>query len=67
MSDKNKGKGKRSKAELLNLLDKYKQGQISHDKYTGLLIKHNLLHPNPMGAFRNHRSERANADFNRID
>ena len=62
-----KGKGKLSKQELLNLLHKYHQGQRASDEYTGYLIKHNLLQPNPMEAFKNSRSERAYADFNRID
>ncbi len=51
------GKGKLSKAELLSLLDKYKKGQISHDRYMGILIKHNLHDPNPMEAIRNRRNE----------
>ena len=56
MNDKGK-KGKRSKAELLNLLDKYKKGQISHDEYLGILIKNNRLDPAPMEGIRNRRSE----------
>ena len=55
MSDKSKGK--LSKQELMNLLDKYKKGQISHDRYMGILIKNNLCDPNPMESIRNHRSE----------
>jgi len=66
MSGKDKSKkGKRSKAELLNLLDKYKKGQISHDEYLGILIKNNRLDPDPMQGFRNHRSELNAAEFNK--
>ena len=65
MNDKTKGK--MSKQELLNLLDKYKKGQISHDKYMGILIKHDLLHPNPMEAIKNSINKWKNADFNTID
>lgn len=67
MSDKGKGKskGKLSKQELMNLLDKYKKGQISHDKYMGILIKYNLHDPNPMEAMKNSMSKWRNADFNK--
>lgn len=65
MSSKNKGK--RSKAELLSLLRKYQQGQISHERYTGLLIKHNLLHPDPMQSIRNFRNDMNAAEFNRTN
>ena len=55
MSEKNK-KRKRSKAELLNLLNKYHQGQYASEKYRGYLIRKNLLDPAPMEAIRNRRS-----------
>lgn len=71
MSDvkkKSKGKkGKLSKQQLLNLLDKYKKGLISHDKYMGILIKHDLHDPAPMEAIRNHRNEINAAEFNNRD
>ena len=65
MSEKSKGKTngkkgkkrKRSKAELLNLLDKYHQQQHASEKYRGYLIRKNLLDPAPMEAIRNRRSE----------
>jgi hypothetical protein len=70
MSDKGKTKskkGKRPKSDLLNLLNKYHQGQHASEKYRGYLIRNNLLDPAPMEDFRNRRSEWRNADFNRID
>ena len=70
MSNKTKDnskKGKRSKSDLLNLLDKYRKGQISHDRYIGILIKNNRHDPAPMEDFRNSISKWRNADFNRID
>ena len=64
---KEKSKGKRSKQELLNLLNKYYQGQRASEKYRGYLIRKNLLDPAPMEDFRNRRSEWAYADYNNGD
>jgi hypothetical protein len=66
-SKKGKNKGKRSKQELFNLLCKYHQGQRASEKHWGYLIRNNLCDPNPMEAIRNHRSEWAYADYNKID
>ena len=71
MSDKSKtrkkGKGRRSKQELMRLLHKYHQEQNASEKYWGNLIRKSLIQPNPMEAIRNHRSEWAYADYNNGD